>query len=79
MKLKPGFAGSHNIPPAFWDDVTEEEMREVAENDSCLTPRLKERLFRMLDIQNPPPGPIRIELLRSDVERMIAEQQGKAR
>ena len=54
MKAAKPIAGDHNIPASFWEDVTPEEIHEICENNSCLTSRLKERLYRMLDIQNPP-------------------------
>lgn len=73
MKLKNPIGGSHNIPASFWDDVTPEEIGEICENDSCLTPRLKARLYRMLDMQNPPEGEIQIMVSSADVERLVRE------
>ena len=65
-----------NLPPALWSDVTDEEMHYLC-TTSFLPPRLKAKYYRLIDIQNPPPGPIEVFMQKADLDRMIAEAKKK--
>jgi hypothetical protein len=55
--------------PNIWEDVTAEEFHQVCET-GCLTPRLKEKLCRMMDVQNVPDGNLQVLINHEDLEYM---------
>ena len=65
-----------NLPVALWNDMTDEEWHYLLRT-SFLPPRLKIKYYRLMDIQNPPPGPIEVFMQRDDLDRMIAEAKKK--
>ena len=65
-----------DLPPALWSDATDEEMHYLV-TTSFLPPRLKAKYYRLMDIQNPPPGPIEVFMRRDDLDRMIKEAKKK--
>jgi hypothetical protein len=71
------------IPPtktnvAFWDSMTPEETEELFTTGELRGAAL-ERFWRLNDFQGPVPAAIRIEVPKSDVDRLIRELKRERR
>lgn len=60
-------------PKLLGDILTPEVFHDIIANDSCLTGEPLLRVWRRMEMQGEPPPALRIEVRRSDVDRMIAE------
>jgi hypothetical protein len=62
-------------PKLLGDILTPEVFADVIANDGCLTGEPLLKVWRRMEMQGEPPDRIRIEVRRSDVDRLIAEMK----
>jgi hypothetical protein len=60
-------------PKLLGDILTPEVFHEIIENDSCLTGEALLKVWRRMEMQGDPPASLRIEVRRSDVDRLVRE------
>lgn len=64
-------------PKLLGDILTPEVFHEIIENDSRLTGEALLKVWRRMEMQGDPPDYLRIEVRRSDVERLVREIKRK--
>ena len=63
-----------NLDPELLGDIlTPEVIHEICENDSRLTGEALLKVWRRMEMQGDPPAYLRIEVRRSDIDRLVRD------
>lgn len=66
-----------SMPPEFLRSITPEEWKYMLANDSCLSPEMRARLWRMTDRQGDPPPRLQFMVDGDALQRLFPRRTEK--